>query len=99
MSWSVTAIGKPEAVRQKLTEEFEKVKHLKGIEDILKMRVADLVDVALRDYSGKQHAVQVIASGSASSYAAGTVDESKTQNLSLEIKQVYGFCDEIKVGH
>ena len=96
MSWSVGAIGKPEAVAKKLAAEFDNIKHLEGPEDLLKMRVADLVAVALAAYTGPEHskmheqkyAVQVTASGSGMAHG-----DHKTQTLSLEIKAVYGFCE------
>lgn len=87
MSWSVQAVGKPEAVVKKLATEFEKITYLAGVEAELKDAVDKLVAVAVSAYTGS-YAVRVTASGSASNYKEGV-----TQSLNLLIEPIYGFIE------
>ena len=86
MSWSVSAIGKPEAVAVKLAAELSGIKYLSGVEAEIKDLIAGVIAKAVGDTVGM--AVQVIANGSAST-GTGT----KSQSIEIEIRPIYGFVE------
>ncbi len=81
MSWSVSAIGKPEAVAKKLAEDFSKITYLGPEEEAVKDAIAEVVAKALATTVG---AVEVSASGSLSG---------GMQSASLRIDPKYGFIE------
>ncbi len=81
MSWSVSAIGKPEAVAKKLAEDFSKITYLGPEEAAVKDAIAEVVAKALATTVG---AVEVSASGSLSG---------GMQSASLRIDPKYGFIE------
>ena len=80
MSWSVQAIGKPEAVAKKLEEAFSKIIY-EGSEGSVKDKIAEAVAIALANTDG---VVKVYASGSLSS---------GKHTVQLTIEPLYGFVE------
>lgn len=87
MSWSVSAIGKPSKVAEKLTAEFAKLTYLakpeneiaEAIGQALIKAAADTTDVA---------AIRVEATGS-----MGMNGGNHTHNISVSVSPVYGFVE------
>ncbi len=81
MSWSVSVIGKAEAVAKKLAEDFARITYLAPEEAAVKDAIAGAVAKALETTTG---AVEVYASGSLSG---------GLQSASLKIDPKYGFVE------
>ncbi|OHC35503.1 MAG: hypothetical protein A2Y50_09090 [Pseudomonadales bacterium RIFCSPLOWO2_12_59_9] len=89
MSWSVSAIGKPSAVAEKLASQFAAIKCMEP-EETIKNHVASAVAVALKAFPAS-YAVKVDASGSQStSHAEPGV---ASNQLSVKIEPLWGFCE------
>jgi hypothetical protein len=89
MSWSVSAIGKPGPVRDKLANDFTKITYCGPAETALKDVVAELVGKALVANTYQGIAVKVEASGAGSSHP-GNGD---THQVRVVIEPVYGFVE------
>lgn len=87
MSWSVSAVGKPIAVAQKLTEEFGRSKCAEP-EETIKSMVADIAAKALASFA-PDIAVRINASGS--QYADNGIV--KYNQLKIEIEPLWGFIE------
>jgi hypothetical protein len=83
MSWSVSAIGKPEAVAKKLAEDFANITYCGPEELAIKDAIADCVAKALAS-TVPNTAVEVHASGSQSG---------GLQSVRLDIQPKYGFVE------
>ncbi len=88
MSWSVSALGKPEAIAKKLAEDFAKITYLVPEEAAVKDAIADVVAKTLLTQA-KGTAVDVSASGSLSTFVKG----GKLHSVNLSIKTIYGFVE------
>jgi hypothetical protein len=94
MSWSVTAIGRPKAVKESLAKQFENAKrqtaHIpeeqKSVETIEQL-VNTQLDFADSVGSG---AVQVSASGSCSK---GSGSYPGATQMAVDLKTIYGFVE------
>ena len=89
MSWSVTAVGKPEPVAAKLAKDFANITYLGKEECALKDIVAALVDKTLASNTRKDLVMKVDASGSGSTHPA----DGSQQTVSVSIGQIYGFIE------
>lgn len=87
MSWSVYAMGKPEAVVKKIEAEFDNITYLQGPEKELKELAKELLVKATKAYSGNA-VVNITSSG----HASETID-SKSQTLNISITPMYGFVE------
>lgn len=90
MSWSVSAIGKPAAVAEKLAAEFVKYKCLEP-EETIKSHVANAVAAALAAFP-LNSVVEVSASGSQSRAETGP-PVLATNQLTVTIKPIFGFVE------
>lgn len=87
MSWSVSAVGKPAAVKAKLAEAFAKNPCAEP-EETIRQGVAVTIGIALDSFS-ESSAVQVSAGGSQS-----TNDNKPISNmLNVKIEPLYGFVE------
>jgi hypothetical protein len=89
MSWSFSALGKPEAVARKAEEDLAKLTYLTGDEAELKDMVKAIILKAAACYTGgKGYALNIQASGHAT-----TSGETKQQTISLTISPYYGLVE------
>ena len=89
MSWSVQAVGKPEAVATKLANDFQRITYLGKEEASLKDAVAELVAKVLALNTRKDALINVQANGSGSTHPA----DGSQQTVSLSISSLYGFVE------
>ena len=89
MSWSVSAVGKPEAVAAKLDRDFANITYLGKEEAALKDIAAVLVGKALAANTRKDLVMQVTAAGSGSTHPA----DGSQQSVNVSIGQIYGFVE------
>lgn len=88
MSWSFSAIGRPEKVQQHAKEMITRSRCIEP-EETIKARALDVVTAALEAYPSGM-VVQVEASGSQGS----TAGENKAANtLSIKITPLHGFVE------
>ncbi len=92
MSWSVSAIGKSDAVAAKLATEFANIKYLTGPEADVKDAAAAVVAAALAGQVPPT-AVKVNCCGSQSTYSQKDGPTSYTNTLTIEIQPIYGFVE------
>ncbi len=92
MSWSVSAIGKSDAVAKKLAAEFTSIAYLKGPEAGVKDAAAAVVAVALAGQIPPT-AVKVNCCGSQSTTTAKDGSTLHTNSLKIEIDPIYGFVE------
>lgn len=86
MSWSIYALGKPEAVAKKIRDDGDKITYLQGDEKVIKEKAIDLLETITKAYVGG--AVTVAANGH-----AGVNGETKYQNLSISVAPLNGFIE------
>lgn len=88
MSWSFYAMGKPKAVIAKADAEFERiVGYCAEPERSIASKAHEAIKAVL-DAMPDSSAVDIRASGSQSVVEGGTLN-----NLSLDIKPIYGFVE------
>lgn len=89
MSWSFSAVGRPNAVAQKLRVEAETTR-CAGAEETARKAVLEQASLLCENGFSSDNAVRVAASGSA--YTQG--DGSQSYNsLDLKIEPLYGFVE------
>lgn len=94
MSWSVSAVGRPEAVKQSLAKQFESAKsatsyilHEQRSVAIIESLVNNELD-AIKD-ADRMKVVKVEANGTASSQNGRVL----SSQVSLKIEPIYGFVE------
>ena len=90
MSWSVSAVGKPSKVVEKLAKDFASI-HCAESEETIKSSVASAVAAALAVFP-PSWAVRVEASGSQHA-PDSTKPHEKSNQLAVKIEPVYGFIE------
>jgi len=89
MSWSVTAFGKPAAVRSKLAGDFARIKCSEP-EETIKTKVAEAIDAGLSVMPATD-VVRVEASGS--QYQPGNTPGELRNQLAVKIEPITGFLE------
>ncbi len=90
MSWTISAIGKSDALAVKLAADFAAITYLTGPEVGVKDAAAVVVAAALNGQVPAT-AVKVSASGSQSAFTVKDGPTSYTNSLKIEIEPIYGF--------
>lgn len=89
MSWSVQAIGKAEAVRTNIAQQFDKAGACAEPEESIRQAAKVLIDKAIEAQSG---AVKVVACGS-QSFKDWNAKTGVTNAMSITIEPQYGFLE------
>ena len=90
MSWSVSAVGKPQAVAAKLAKDLSSIKCVEP-EETIKNAVAQILGTALAAFPPGM-AVTITASGS--QYVPDSTKPGEAQNqLKVDLQPLYGFCE------
>lgn len=87
MSWSVSAIGKPSKVAERLTADFAKLTYLAKPEDEIAAAIGQALIKAAGDTTDVA-AIRIEASGS-----MGSNGGNHTHNISISVAPVYGFVE------
>lgn len=87
MSWSVSAIGKPSKVAERLTAEFAKLTYLAKPEDEIAAALGQALIKAAGDTTDVAM-IRVEASGSMSTNCGN-----HTHNISVSVTPLYGFVE------
>lgn len=91
MSWSVAAIGKAEAVRKSIAEQFSRSSGCVEPEETVRKAAAVMIDTALAAQDPST-AVRVSASGSMS-YKDWGVKSGPSNQLTVNVDPQYGFVE------
>jgi hypothetical protein len=93
MSWSVSAVGKSDAVARKLAAEFETIeKNVQGPEvEVVKGAAASIAATLAAQVPAA--AVKVSASGSQSSMGQSGAPTKYTNSCSIAIEPLHGFVE------
>ncbi len=90
MSWSVSAVGRPDAVRKDIRAQFER-NNCSEPERSIAHAVGAAIDVAL-DAEGSETVVKVYASGSLG-YKDYTKQTGIYNNISVTVEPIHGFVE------
>jgi hypothetical protein len=90
MSWSVAAIGKAEAVRKSIAEQFSHFVCTEP-EETVKKAAAAMIDTSLAAQDPTV-AVKVLASGS-QSYGVGNTKWSVSNQVTIQVDPQHGFVE------
>lgn len=95
MSWSVSAVGKPHAVLEKIVTQFDGMTPCDGVEEDVRQNIKGIIMKALEAYPKSGRAVRVEAHGSQSDPHWGSADQGKhvVNTLSVRIEELYGFVE------
>jgi hypothetical protein len=91
MSWSVSAIGKSDAVARKLATDFAAIKVTGPEVDVVNSAAAAIAAALAAQVPPT--AVRVAASGSQSSMGQSGSPTSYTNTMSISIEPIYGFVE------
>lgn len=92
MSWSVSAVGKSDAVAKKLASDFTLLSPCREPEESIKQAAAALLVVALAGQIPAT-AVKVTASGSMSVSSSKDAPDKVTNQLRIEIEPMWNFME------
>jgi hypothetical protein len=91
MSWSVSAIGKAPAVRERIATDLGKITCTEP-EQTIKNSVGSAIDAALAAFP-PGYAVRVEASGSQSHPDFSKAPHEKTNQLIVKLEPIWGFVE------
>ena len=91
MSWSVSAVGKPPAVRASIAERFTRNKCSEP-EESIRQAAAAIIDKAI-EAQGDKVALQVDASGSQSADYSTQPPTVGSNTLHIKLQPIYGFVE------
>lgn len=92
MSWSVSAVGKPPAVRASIAKQFTNGPKCSEPEESIRQAAAAIIDKALAE-QGDKVAINVSASGSQSADYSTTPPTVTSNSLKISVDVIYGFVE------
>ena len=92
MSWSVGAVGKPQAVRNSILEQFSRASVCMEPEETIRQSAKDVLEKAL-DSMTNNFSVRVIASGSQSYKNYSKPEDGVCNSLDMKIEILHGFVE------
>jgi hypothetical protein len=93
MSWSVSAVGKPEAVALSIGAQFDAASVCGEPEETIRQQAREMIQTALCAQKSDS-VVQVSANGSQSStFIDGKWGAPYTNNLEIKVQPIHGFVE------
>jgi len=92
MSWSVSAVGKPSAVRDAIAKQFTNSGKCSEPEESIRQAAAAIIDKAL-EAQGDKVALNVSASGSQSADYSTAPPTVTSNSLKISVDVIYGFVE------
>lgn len=92
MSWSVNAVGKAPAVARAIEEQFDRQGKCAEPEETVRISARAVIAAALKA-QGDNVIVKVAASGSQGMYNWNKEPKENSNQLSISIDPIYGFCE------
>ena len=92
MSWSVLSIGKAEAVRKDIANQFTRGSKCAEPEEAIRQAAREIIDKALANQASV-YAVKVQASGSQVYVDYASPDKGTYHSLSIDVQVMHGFVE------